>query len=73
VCMSRPVQFLGRYLLSPQRAILRGLPPSTSGLGHGPFKAVARVRIPSGALPNEVRPHCGHDDFVRIGSSKETS
>src|SRR5262245_37359234 len=25
-------------------------PPSTSGPGHGPFKAVARVRIPLGAL-----------------------
>src|SRR3954471_1259609 len=31
-------------------AILSAPPPSTSGLGHGPFKAVARVRIPSGAL-----------------------
>jgi hypothetical protein len=46
-------------------------PPSTSGLGHGPFKAVARVRIPSGALPNEVRPRCGDDDFVRIEFSGE--
>jgi hypothetical protein len=34
----------------PTRGLSFGwLPPSTSGLGHGPFKAVARVRIPSGA------------------------
>ena len=26
-------------------------PPSSSGLGHRPFKAAARVRIPLGALP----------------------
>jgi hypothetical protein len=30
-------------------AILGGPPPSTSGPGHSPFKAVARVRIPLGA------------------------
>jgi hypothetical protein len=33
-------------------------PPSTSGLGHGPFKAVARVRIPPGAKEPTTRP-CG--------------
>ncbi len=32
-------------------AILLHGPPSTSGPGRGPFKAVARVRIPLGALP----------------------
>src|SRR6267378_1870410 len=32
---------------SPAR--LTAGPPSTSGPGHGPFKAVARVRIPLGA------------------------
>src|SRR5262249_60821614 len=31
-------------------AILAQSPPSTSGLGRSPFKAVARVRIPSGAF-----------------------
>ena len=36
-------------LLSPRTSILAGPPPSTSGPGHGPFKAVARVRIPPGA------------------------
>src|SRR5688500_7162163 len=30
-------------------AILPGPPPSTSGLGHHPFKVAARVRIPLGA------------------------
>jgi hypothetical protein len=42
-------------LLTRPGAILRRRPPSTSGLGHGPFKAVARVRIPSGALANGRR------------------
>src|SRR5581483_10964848 len=27
------------------------LAPSSRGLGHGPFKAATRVRIPSGSLP----------------------
>src|SRR6185312_16963156 len=31
------------------------LPPSTSGPGHSPFKAVARVRIPPGAFPSNIR------------------
>ena len=64
----------------PSTTALRGrglslprAPPSTSGLGHGPFKAVARVRIPSGALPNEVRPRCGHDDFVGSGAPDSRS
>ena len=34
-------------------AILPTPPPSTSGLGHHPFKVAARVRIPLGAC----RPH----------------
>ena len=33
----------------PAAAILFRPPPSTSGPGHSPFKAVARVRIPLGA------------------------
>jgi hypothetical protein len=66
VTVSRLVHFWGRYLLSRRRAILREPPPSTSGLGHGPFKAVARVRIPSGASPPKVRPLRGHDDFRRL-------
>ena len=42
-------RFPAASLLTPAGAILAGKPPSTSGLGHSPFKAVARVRIPSGA------------------------
>ena len=34
-------------------AILAQPPPSTSGLGRHPFKVVARVRIPLGALTAE--------------------
>ena len=34
----------------PAVAITPPPPPSTSGPGRGPFKAVARVRIPLGAL-----------------------
>jgi hypothetical protein len=29
-------------------------PPSSSGLGHRPFKAAARVRIPLGVLPHHA-------------------
>jgi hypothetical protein len=47
-------------------AILAPPPPSTSGPGRHPFKVVARVRIPLGALPNEIRPLRGHDDLVRV-------
>src|ERR671936_140059 len=35
--------------LEPMQGYPCFTPPSTSGLGHSPFKAVARVRIPSGA------------------------
>src|SRR5207247_3565951 len=42
-------RFPAASLLTPAGAILALPPPSTSGLGHSPFKAVARVRIPSGA------------------------
>ena len=31
-------------------AVARRKPPSSSGLGHRPFKAAARVRIPLGVL-----------------------
>src|SRR5436190_18034461 len=41
---------LSECLLPPVRGYPARWPPSTSGLGHSPFKAVARVRIPSGAL-----------------------
>lgn len=30
--------------------LLKILPPSSSGLGHPPFKQATRVRIPSGVL-----------------------
>jgi hypothetical protein len=35
---------------SRSASILAWPPPSTSGLGHSPFKAAARVRIPLGAM-----------------------
>ena len=44
---SRPGQV---DLLAPAAAILGRPPPSTSGLGHHPFKVATRVRIPLGAL-----------------------
>ena len=39
----------GALSLNPGVSRLRRGPPSTSGPGHSPFKAVARVRIPLGA------------------------
>ena len=30
----------------------QGMAPSSRGLGHGPFKAATRVRIPSGSIPD---------------------
>ena len=39
----------GRAFARTLRAMLALRPPSTSGPGHSPFKAVARVRIPLGA------------------------
>src|SRR5207253_1276927 len=47
-------------------AILARPPPSTSGLGRHPFKVVARVRIPLGASPKEIRPLRDHDDLFRF-------
>src|ERR671935_1706694 len=44
--MPRRVSCLGAPPTLLTRAILAAPPPSTSGPGHGPFKAVARVRIP---------------------------
>jgi hypothetical protein len=44
-----PPQALARAALDLPPARLIGGPPSTSGQGHSPFKAVARVRIPLGA------------------------
>ncbi len=35
----------------PSAAVKPTAPPSSSGLGHRPFKAAARVRIPLGARP----------------------
>ena len=35
---------------TPRMGILRGGPPSASGLGHRPFTAATRVRIPLGVL-----------------------
>ena len=43
--MNRPARF-GRIV----RRAVTVEPPSSSGLGHRPFKAAARVRIPLGAL-----------------------
>ena len=36
------------------------MPPSSSGLGHHPFKVAARVRIPLG-----VQGHTGHTAWSR--------
>jgi hypothetical protein len=63
VTVSRLVQFWEPLSPLPCGAILRRPPPSTSGLGHGPFKAVARVRIPSGASPPEIRAFRRHVAF----------
>src|SRR5262249_2881083 len=43
-------RFAGPYLLTRAAAVLAVPPPSTSGPGRHPFKVVARVRIPLGAL-----------------------
>ena len=45
-----------RYTLSavPDGKMARGRPPSSSGLGHRPFKAEARVRIPLGARHHHI-------------------
>ena len=39
--------------LMPSTAAKPTAPPSSSGLGHRPFKAAARVRIPLGARPDQ--------------------
>ena len=40
---------------NPGVSTLRRWPPSTSGLGHHPFKVAARVRIPLGASDSAAR------------------
>src|SRR5262245_51584078 len=37
---------------------IRAPAPSSSGLGHGPFKAATRVRIPSGSSDRPARHRC---------------
>jgi hypothetical protein len=52
--------FVGADALSTNR------PPSSSGLGHRPFTAAARVRIPLGVLDRRSRQKSpGHDDRSR--------
>ena len=44
----------------PSTATEPTAPPSSSGPGHRPFKAAARVRIPLGARPARPAPRVGH-------------
>ena len=67
VSLSQP-EFFGRQLwnhavplgarvsCAARHLSLPAPPPSTSGPGRGPFKAVARVRIPPGAFVAGLRP-----------------
>jgi hypothetical protein len=46
----RPLCWIGPRRRAPRVPAARAVePPSSSGLGHRPFKAAARVRIPLGA------------------------
>src|SRR5262249_28411548 len=59
----------GLYLHSLATAILLRLPPSTSGPGHSPFKAVARVRIPPGASADPGG--CANPDSSMVRCARE--
>ena len=49
-CRLRPLCWVGPRRRAPRVAAATTVrPPSSSGLGHRPFKAAARVRIPLGA------------------------
>jgi hypothetical protein len=59
------VAILFRLRLSWPLSSWAGKPPSSSGLGHRPFKAAARVRIPLGARSTT--------EYTRVWRSPESS
>jgi hypothetical protein len=64
-CRSSPMLGRSPTAGATGKAAMSVEPPSSSGLGHRPFKAAARVRIPLGA--RWVRPGTTHGPVEQLG------